>query len=146
MAPSHCLNQCWLLISEVLWHSPKSNLTVSAQATILYNEFENYTFKITAISPRGQWVKSVSQLSYLYNGNPYTCQPTCVNCESSSSMRTSMQVRWTMSNMIRFSSPSSPMAHDTPSRSTMTDARHRAGSRWSLPRVKRQYFCKSTKK
>ena len=22
--PSHYLNQCWLLISEVLWHSPKS--------------------------------------------------------------------------------------------------------------------------
>ena len=41
-APSHYLNQCWL-ISEVLWHSPKNNCTVSAQATILYNEFENYT-------------------------------------------------------------------------------------------------------
>ena len=23
MAPSHYLNQCWLIISEVLWHSPK---------------------------------------------------------------------------------------------------------------------------
>ena len=27
MAPSHYLNQCWLMISEVLWHSPDSNLT-----------------------------------------------------------------------------------------------------------------------
>ena len=25
MAPSHYLNQCWLLISEVLWHWPESN-------------------------------------------------------------------------------------------------------------------------
>ena len=36
--PSH---QCWFLTSSVLWHSPKSNFTASAQATILYNEFEN---------------------------------------------------------------------------------------------------------
>ena len=33
MAPSHYLNQCWLIISEGLWHSP--DFTVSAQATIL---------------------------------------------------------------------------------------------------------------
>ena len=26
-APSHYLNQCWVLISEVLWHSPDSNFT-----------------------------------------------------------------------------------------------------------------------
>ena len=45
MAPSHYLNQCWLLIGEDLWHSPKSNYTVSAQVTILYKAFENCTFK-----------------------------------------------------------------------------------------------------
>ena len=27
MATSHYLNQCWLIISEVLWHSPDSNFT-----------------------------------------------------------------------------------------------------------------------
>ena len=26
-APSHYLNQCWLMISEVFWHSPDSNFT-----------------------------------------------------------------------------------------------------------------------
>ena len=25
-APSHYLNQCWLIISQVLWHSPEDNL------------------------------------------------------------------------------------------------------------------------
>ena len=30
--------------------------TAIAQATILYNEFVNYAFKITTTSPRGQWV------------------------------------------------------------------------------------------
>ena len=42
--------------------------TESAQDTILYNEFENYTFKITAISSRGQWVDK----SYPFNENLYT--------------------------------------------------------------------------
>ena len=53
MAPSHYLNQCCPLISEVLWHSLKSNFTANAQATILYDKFENHTFPITATSPKG---------------------------------------------------------------------------------------------
>ena len=31
-APSHYLNQCWLIINGVLWHSPKTNFTENAQA------------------------------------------------------------------------------------------------------------------
>ena len=54
-APSYYRNQCWFLISEILWHSPGNNFTMYAQATILY------TFKITATSPRGQWVNWVIQ-------------------------------------------------------------------------------------
>ena len=59
MAPSQYLNQCWLHICEILWHSHVSNFTVSAQATILYDDFENDTFKSTAISPK---VHSVNAL------------------------------------------------------------------------------------
>ena len=51
------LNQRWLLVSEVLWSSPENNFTVGLQAAILYIEFENYIFKITASSPRGELVK-----------------------------------------------------------------------------------------
>ena len=40
MAPSHYLNQCWLIISEILWHSAKIDFIVSAQAAFLYDEFE----------------------------------------------------------------------------------------------------------
>ena len=40
MAPGNYLGWCWLIISEVLWHSHESNLTVSAQATSLYNGVE----------------------------------------------------------------------------------------------------------
>ena len=55
--PSHYPKQCWIFVSEVLWHLHKSNFTVSVQSTILYNEFQNHTFKIITTSPRGQWVK-----------------------------------------------------------------------------------------
>ena len=42
-APSHCLNQCWFLISEVLRFSSKRAFTASAQIAVLYKEFEHYT-------------------------------------------------------------------------------------------------------
>ena len=52
-APRHYLNQCWLIISKVLWQSPKGNFI-----TIIYPwyEFENYKFEIEAASSKGQWV------------------------------------------------------------------------------------------
>ena len=56
-APSHCLNQYRLLISEVLWHSYLSKLTASSRATLLFNEFANYSFKVTVTSPIGHYVK-----------------------------------------------------------------------------------------
>ena len=56
LTPSYYLNQCWLIISEVLWGSPASNFTMSPHATPLWNEFEPDTFKITVTSPRVQWV------------------------------------------------------------------------------------------
>ena len=37
------------------------NFTASAQATILGNEPENHTFKISGISPRGKWLKLIYQ-------------------------------------------------------------------------------------
>ena len=52
-APSHYLKQCWIIISDALWHSNMTNFTIS-QVIILYNKFECYTFKITLIYPRGQ--------------------------------------------------------------------------------------------
>ena len=70
-APSHYLNQCWLLISQILWHSPESNFTLTAHATILYNEFENHTFKIPATSPRGEPVNCVSCLLQTWSHHGY---------------------------------------------------------------------------
>ena len=42
MAPSHYMNQHWLIISDVLWHSPKGNITGNAQDIYI-----KYEFKIT---------------------------------------------------------------------------------------------------
>ena len=55
-APSHCLNQRWLMISEVLWHSTDSNFTENTQDIYLWNEFEIYQSETVVKSPRGQWV------------------------------------------------------------------------------------------
>ena len=71
-APSHYLIQYWLLVREVLWHSPESNFTMSDQVTILYNEFENHTFKIIATPPRGHslWLSNAVQHHRSYNHHP----------------------------------------------------------------------------
>ena len=57
-APSHYMNQCWHLVSEVFFFLPSlgNKFTVSAQTIIVYYKFENYSFEIIAISTRGQWV------------------------------------------------------------------------------------------
>ena len=50
-APRYYLNQCWLIIRGLLWHSPESHFR-AAQTPLLYKGFENYTLRITATSPR----------------------------------------------------------------------------------------------
>ena len=43
-APSRHLNKCWLFMRKVIWQSSDGNFTASAQTTILYNDFEKYTY------------------------------------------------------------------------------------------------------
>ena len=50
--PNHYLNQCWLVIGEVLRHSPQGSFTGNAQDNYPWYEFEKYLYT----SPRGQWV------------------------------------------------------------------------------------------
>ena len=60
-APSHYLNQCWLIISKVLWHSSEDIIIRWFEDINQYSKIEDYIFKITLRSPRGQWVKWVWQ-------------------------------------------------------------------------------------
>ena len=53
MAPSHYLNQCWLIISEVLWHSPERNFTENAPDIYPWYGLENHQFQITAMGWAG---------------------------------------------------------------------------------------------
>ena len=56
-APSHYLNQCWLIIRGVLWHTSESSFAGIAQGIDSGYEFEKYILKNIFKSPRGQWVK-----------------------------------------------------------------------------------------
>ena len=51
--PSHYLNQCWLLVSHIFWHSPENNFVGNAWDYYPLCEFKNYWFKITATSAEG---------------------------------------------------------------------------------------------
>ena len=71
VAASHYLSQCWLLISEILWCSPYSNLTANDHAAILYNEYVNYSSEVTAESHWGQWVTVI--LTLFHFPSSYFC-------------------------------------------------------------------------
>ena len=57
MAPSHYLNQCWLSIKGVLWHSLKSNST-SADELKSVKCVRWLHFKMTTTTPRSWWVNA----------------------------------------------------------------------------------------
>ena len=73
MAPSHYLNQCWLLISEVLWLSPENNFTSCVPATIQHHAHDNYMFNIAATFPRRQWVNHIIRLPSPHGDIMNTC-------------------------------------------------------------------------
>ena len=56
-APSHYLNQCWLITRGVLWHTSESSFAGIAQGIDSGYEFEKDILKNIFKSPRGQWVK-----------------------------------------------------------------------------------------
>ena len=55
-APSHYLNQCWLITRGVLWHTSESSFAGIAQGIDSGYEFEKDILKNIFKSPRGQWV------------------------------------------------------------------------------------------
>ena len=57
-----CRLPCKRTFGGVLQHSPDSCFPMNIHATILYNEFGNHTFRVTATSPWGQWESRASRL------------------------------------------------------------------------------------
>ena len=54
-APSHYLNQWWLIISRVQSHSYEGSFIRDTSAIDHYNQLENYSSQIYFEPPRGQW-------------------------------------------------------------------------------------------
>ena len=61
-APSHYLNQCWLIIGGVTWHSSQGISLRQCEDTNRWNKIENCSFKMASRSPRGQWVNAIPVL------------------------------------------------------------------------------------
>ena len=76
-APSHYLNQYWLINSEVLWHSPEGN---SQECSRYLSLTRVWKLQITAASPRGQWVNDNKLASILSPPQAFWClnRNTCI--------------------------------------------------------------------
>ena len=56
------------IISKALWHSSRDIIIRKFEATNQYSKIENYIFKITLRSPRGQWVNLISANQKVLDG------------------------------------------------------------------------------
>ena len=56
-APSHYLNQCWLIVNWTLRNKLQWNLNQNTKLFIYENAFENAVCEMAAILSRGRWVK-----------------------------------------------------------------------------------------
>ena len=82
MAPSHYLNQRWLLIGRVQWHSSECNLTRDTSAISHWNNLEKYLSKILFKFSRSQWVKNQSENNgILVGGYNYKSLFGMLNCD-----------------------------------------------------------------
>ena len=81
-APSHYMNQCWLIISQVLWYSPKSNFIGIAEDINLGNKPDNYTYKIILASARGQWVNQYHRILARHEDVAYKYILNSMHCVS----------------------------------------------------------------
>ena len=75
-APSHYLNQCWLIISKVQRHSSEGNFAIDTPALNHWNYLGNYLSKISFKSHRGHWVNVfvLTKISVVILAN--ICVPT----------------------------------------------------------------------
>ena len=75
-APSHYLNQCWLIISKIQWHSFEGNFTRDTSAINHENLFENYMSKISLKFTRGQGVNCM--FTWAINQHSYQSYPDII--------------------------------------------------------------------
>ena len=64
-APSHYLNQCWLIINRVTWQAPESNFTENAEEFNPSHELETLTFEIMTSLRTNEFIWSLPSVSCL---------------------------------------------------------------------------------
>ena len=64
-APSHYLNQYWLIISEVWWHLPQGNFSWNVQDRYSWYEFEYYYLRLKSRSPEGNELNTRQKLQLI---------------------------------------------------------------------------------
>ena len=64
-APSHYLNQYWVVIKGVPWNSSECNFSRSDHELIHNTCLDITLFEITAVAPRAQWVKILNNVPHL---------------------------------------------------------------------------------
>ena len=72
-APSHYLNQCWLITKGALWHSPECNFARRTHELNPKNVFGEYIFRTTTTYPRGHWINAPDHNIHC---NSYYCVET----------------------------------------------------------------------
>ena len=83
-APSHYLNQCWLIIRKARWYSSDGNSIRDNSAMNRWNLFQNYLSKSILKSPRGQCVKPAGMETFKYTWGCRDCNEYYqINCSVS---------------------------------------------------------------
>ena len=85
-APSRHLNQCWLIIKDVLWHLSKSHFARSPNELQPYHVFRSLHIWKSTIFPRGQWVNAI----HTFSGNTNTIHKT-IDTYNPTRMNTSLK-------------------------------------------------------
>ena len=87
-APSHYPNQCWLLISEVLW--PSGNFTKNAKNIDPRYEFETYQLTLSQHLPRTDYLLETHPVHLSWNVFYFRCARARVLGIGAHSMASSM--------------------------------------------------------
>ena len=66
LATSHYLNQYWLIISDIRWHSSEDIIIGKCEDTNQQSKIRKGSFEITSRSSRYQWVKNNSMATWPY--------------------------------------------------------------------------------
>ena len=71
-APRDYLNQCWQIISEVLWHSSQGNFTCDAKDIYPWNEFKNEKNKTILLQSHYQGANELMYVEHFAWWHSYT--------------------------------------------------------------------------